>query len=42
MELVGGLVGAITKRSASSFTTATQGEAFAVGKGITVFVHKRY
>ena len=42
MKLVGDLVGAITKRRASRFATATQGEAFAVGKGITVFVHKRY
>lgn len=42
MELVGGLVGAVTKRSASRFATATQGEAFAVGKRISVFVHKRY
>jgi hypothetical protein len=42
MELVGGLVGAVTKRSASRFATATQSEAFAVGKGISVFIHKRY
>lgn len=42
MKLVGDLVGAITKRSASRFATATQGEAFAVGNGISVFVHKCY
>ena len=42
MKLVGDLVGAITKRRASRFATATQGETFAVGKGISVFVHKRY